>query len=775
MTGTPRHRITEPSVRSLHRTLLLALLMLAVLPLAVPTCVLAQEEVDETRKDIDTPGLMIEAAAGWDSTLGQGSGIPIALLITNQSGEIIRGEVILHDPLYGNEVSLGEVVIAPNTSRRLSTIQAMSNWYECLAEFRSGGDVLWRRDLPLNTGKDFFANISYALFVDDGGRNLQLPGAIVDSTSVGSNSMQIAPTAGRPVQCLTAKTWQVPNHHGPMIPVQAMIFREGAKDKTLNKIQWKAVAEWMCHGGIVFVHEKSEELVAALAKASPLKSKAIETSADGTFSIRRIGLGAIYEYSQPLFTPEGNATRKQIAQTVSQLPKHHLTTLVSTGFLHNPRGGRADRNRFLIVGFFLLYAFLSGVVSIMLFRLTQRRIAIYTLIVVSGACVLSAVLGGLLRFSEGDLNWMTVTQAGPGGAVQVARIEIQSSGGRSTQVAVKGHHPDLQFTGRAHRRYYYWNQEQTGIGPFTWQRNQATGEGAEDAYQIDVPMTPWGSRRLYGSAFKPNLPRLGFKIEFAKSAQPPQPPTQPPTMPGDLGVDSAETGLTEEPTIPPAVVAAPGTATVTLVNHLPYDLVDLWLVVGVSPQAAAPVAGPVPIPVQPGQPIRRGPQMTIGVVQPANVPTDLYQMKHIPDLAAGASHKEIFGVAFQQFRNAWDLHRAWEHGQITLPRVSRFGTASAWIVGRLKTSPILSIDRKRCDFFPHEGLHLYVQEILPEDIPAAAEFFPPPPAPNPAANGAGQNPGEPDGENADENSPAESSPGEAAGEPTPGPIPDNPQ
>ncbi len=130
MTGTPRHRITEPSVRSLHRTLLLALLMLAVLPLAVPTCVLAQEEVDETRKDIDTPGLMIEAAAGWDSTLGQGSGIPIALLITNQSGEIIRGEVILHDPLYGNEVSLGEVVIAPNTSRRLSTIQAMSNWYE---------------------------------------------------------------------------------------------------------------------------------------------------------------------------------------------------------------------------------------------------------------------------------------------------------------------------------------------------------------------------------------------------------------------------------------------------------------------------------------------------------------------------------------------------------------------------------------------------------------------------------------------------------------------
>ena len=702
--------------------------IMTMMSLALPTTASAQEAVDETRMDIDTPGLLIEAAAGWDGLVDQSNAVPVALLITNHSGEIVRGEVVLHDPLYGNELSLGEVVIAPNTSRRVSTIQNLEDWYECLAEFRSGSDVLWRRDLPLNTGGNFATNVTFALFVNDGGRRLQLPGAIVNSATVGSTPAQPTSNTGRPVQCLTANTWQIPNHHGPMIPIQAMIFRD-ATAKTLNKLQWQAVAEWMCQGGTLFIHEKSEELIAALTKAAPLKSKAVKLSDDGEFSIRPIGLGAIYEYSQPLFETEGNGSRKRIAQTISQLPKYHVATMATKGFLHDPRGGRADRNRILVGGFFVIYAFLSGAVAIMLFRLTQRKIAIYTLVVVSGACVLSAGLGGMLRFSEGDLNWITVTQGGAGGAVQVARIEVQSAGGRNSLVAVNGDQPDLQFTGRAQRYYYYWNNQQIGIGPYTWQRNQAKGEGAENAYQIGVPMTPFGNRRLYGAAFKPDLPRLKFQIEFQKAAPPQQPPMPEPGPPEDAVELQAMPPA--EPAAPPAMAAVPDTATVTLVNNLPFDLVDCWLVMGVSPQTAPPAIAQ-PVPIRPGQPMPRGLQATVAVAQPATVASDLYQMQHIVLLPAGETHKETFGVSFQEYRNDWDLHRAWEFGQITLPRVSRYGTASAWIIGRMMKSPGLSIDRKRSDFFVHEGLHLYVQEILPEDMPAAAEFFPPPPQPAPA-------------------------------------------
>ena len=732
-------------MRTSRETLFVALTIL--LPaLAQPTTTSAQEFVDETRMDIDTPGLLIEAAAGWDGLVDQSSAVPVALLITNHSGEIVRGEVVLHDPLYGNELSLGEVVIAPNTSRRVSTIQNLEDWYECLAEFRSGSDVLWRRDLPMNTGSNFATNVCFALFVNDGGRRLQLPGAIVNSAA---GSMPAQPTAntGRPVQCLTASTWQIPNHHGPMIPIQAMIFREGSTDKTRNQLQWQAVGEWMCQGGTRFIHEKSEELIAVLTKAAPLKSKAVKLSDEGEFSIRPIGLGAIYEYSQPLFETEGNTTRKRISQTISQLPKHHVATMATKGFLHDPRGGRADRNRILVGGFFVIYAFLSGAVAIMLFRLTQRKIAIYTLVVVSGACVLSAGLGGMLRFSEGDLNWITVTQGGAGGAVQVAKIEVQSAGGRNSLVAINGNQPDLQFTGQAQRYYYYWNNQQIGIGPYTWQKNQATGEGSENAYQIGVPMTPFGNRRLYGAAFKPDLPRLKFQIEFQKAPPPAQPQVTEPTPVEDAG--ELEPMSPAEPLPPPAMAVAPGTVTVTLVNNLPVDLVDCWLVMGISPQTAAPTIAQ-PVPIRPGQPMPRGLQATVAVAQPAAVASDFYQMQHIVLLPTGETHKEVFGVNFQEYQNDWDLHRAWEFGQITLPRVSRYGAASAWIIGRMMKSPELSVDRKRSDFFVHDGLHLYVQEILPEDMPSVAEFFPPPPKPAPAngqptgeENPAGETPGEP--------------------------------
>ena len=149
--------------------------------------------------------------------------------------------------------------------------------------------------------------------------------------------------------------------------------------------------------------------------------------------------------------------------------------------------------------------------ALLLFRLSQRRIGAYTVIVVVGASVLSGLLGGLLRFSKGDLRWITVTQAGAGGVVQVGKIDVQSAGGRNTQVAINGEHADLQFIGRA-RRYYSWNRRQMVYSPFTWQPNLAMSE--DDTYQINVPMTPWGRRQLHATAFKRELRRLDFELEF---------------------------------------------------------------------------------------------------------------------------------------------------------------------------------------------------------------------------------------------------------------------
>ena len=444
-------------------------------------------QTDKTAEDerLTAPQLVIEATVGWDGTVDQSTPIPVSILISNHSDRIIAGRLALSDPVnMGIRRRWGKLSSAPERRDVSSSIQAMSDWYECSATLSNGEHVLWRRKLALTTGKQFVANVNFALFIDDSGRKLQLPGALSDTTAISAKQSVVAAEQGRPFQCLTVKTWQVPNHPGPLIVAQAMVFPEGAVDTDLNRVQWRAVAEWMCQGGTVFVYSKSREIIDRLKDSAPLREAAPEQS--GECVVRRVGLGAMYLYPRPLFTSDGSEIRQQIAETIAKLTKNHISTLVDTGSLHRRRGGRADVNRILVVAFFGLYTILSGVVALLLFRLSRRRIGVYIVVVVVAASVLSGLLGGLLRFSQGDLRWLTVTQAGAGGVVQVGKIDVQSAGGRNTTVAINGGHADLQFIGRA-RRYYSWNRRQTGYAPFTWQPNLATSE--DDTYQINVPMS----------------------------------------------------------------------------------------------------------------------------------------------------------------------------------------------------------------------------------------------------------------------------------------------
>jgi hypothetical protein len=42
----------------------------------------------------------------------------------------------------------------------------------------------------------------------------------------------------------------------------------------------------------------------------------------------------------------------------------------------------------------------------------------------------------------------------------------------------------------------------------------------------------------------------------------------------------------------------------------------------------------------------------------------------------------------------------------------------AWIIGQINESPSIKIDEPNSDFIPHKGVHLFVQELLPEEIPS---------------------------------------------------------
>lgn len=696
-----RHSLMAAEMCPLVRSTVIRTCVLSVAALTCTSAAFAQTE--NVRGDVDTPGLTIKATAGWDGTVDRSTPIPVSFLIRNDNERNIEGSLTLSDPSSGHEVQLGEIFVSPGAARSFSSIQALPVWFECFAEFRDGDQILWRRELGLNTGNEFVPGVNFVLFIDDGGRRLSLPGEVTDTNAIAATEVEVAGIEGRPVKSLTVKSWQVPKHPGPLVVARAIVFPDGMDDKDLNRAQWPAVAEWMCQGGSVFVHKDSREVVKRLTDTAPLSAAAPVPS--GEFTIRRVGLGAIYEYPKPLFSFESVGVRQLIAETVASLPAYDITSLFDTRRRYYRRGDRADINRTLVISFFGFYTLLSGVVVLFLFRLGRRSIGIYTIVIVAGACVVSGLLGGVLRFSRGDLHWTTVTEVSAGGAVQVARIDVQSAGGRNTQVAVKGEQPDLQFIGRQRRRYSR-NRYQERYEPFTWQPNLAKGE--EDTYQINVPMTPWGRRLLRASAFKRDFPRLSFELDY-----------EPRALPGGRG--GGPSGPLEQPS---------GEFSLKVVNHLPFEITDCRLVIGVTQSSAGQ-----PVVVQDGPP-RGFPgrvasvealrlQMGLQTVAPSNAKgfIDVYQIKSMETLSAGASREEVFVAEFLVQQDQRGLHRLWPHGLLPLPKLSRLGTASAWIVGRVEVSPILTIDEQRGDFVLHDEQHYVIQEILPEDMPAASLFF----------------------------------------------------
>ncbi len=655
----------------------------------------ASAQPDAPPEDIDTAGLVVEAIAGWDGTVDRRTPVPVSFLIRNDTDRIIEGNLWLSDPTRGHEAPLGEIVVAPGTSRRVSSIQALPDWFECFATLREGRQILWRRELPLMTGQDFNAHVNFALLIDNIGRKLQFPGAVTDPVAVATSEIAVAEEQGRPVKCLTVKSWQVPNHPGPLVVAQAMVFPENANVADLNPVQWQAVAEWMCQGGCVFVHNQSQDLIKRLTDSAPLDADAAVSR--GQFVVRQRGLGGIYEYQERLFHSEGDETRKLMGETIAKLTKNQTGKFLDSTFFHNQVNGRADWNRLLIAAFFGFYTLFFALAASLLFRLGQRRIGACTMIVVVGTSILAGLLGGYLRFSKGDLRWITVTQAGAGGVVQTGKIEVQSAGGRNTSVAIHGERPGLQLI-QGEPRYHPWNRRQTDYEPFTWQSNLAEGEN--DTYHIGVPMTPWGSRRLHVTAFQRGSLPLEFELKFERA--------DPPIRTDGLPVGS--TGM-------PA-----GVFSLKVVNRLPFDITDCWLVIGVSQKAPEQL---VAEPAAPNANLRARAGATKTVTPSASGLIDVYLKRHLQVLSAGAIHEGTFQAQFQVVRNNWELAMQFPNGSVYIPRISRFGTASAWIIGRLEHSPGMAIDEQRSDFVPQEHLHLFVQEIRPQDMADASLFLNP--------------------------------------------------
>ncbi len=664
----------------------------ACLLLAYAPAVIAQSG----RVDIDSPQLVIEAFTGWDGNVDETAPIPISFLFHNYSERVIRGHLTLSARAEERGDVLEEIVLGPGSTRRFVTIQAMPDRHECFAALRDGERILWRRALNLASGNGFDPRFCFALFIE-ATRKLQLPGPseIVSNIATPAanvryirndrNNVVVAGEEGRPIRCLTVQPWQVPNHAGPLSVASVIIFPEDAVATDLNRAQWRAVADWMCQGGAVFAHTESSEIITLLRNSAPLGGAAPFSSDE--FLIRRIGLGTLYEYPRGLFSEDGGEIRQLIGETIAKRDMNH-SQVVGLSQYYPDHEGQADLNRILVVVFFAIYALFAGLGALLLFRASQRRIAIYTIAVVCGASVIAGLLGGSLRASRGDLSWMSVTQVGAGGAVQSGRIEIQSAGGRNELVALKGQHPDLQLIQQS-RYSSRWNREQAHFyPPFTWQPDLA--KQVSDAYQISVPITPWGRRQLRGTTYIPDLTRMDFELTF----QPADSDEQQPGANSNEEIQQAENPFEPARQEPPPPRVPRGSFSLKLKSDLPFAITDCWLVIGVTAVSAVD-----------------------------NQLVDVYHARQLPPLAAGATYQEEFEGDFRALNGSNDMRRWFPGGSIMAPQLSHLGEAKAWIMGEIDRSPGMAIDAQLSDFVPQNEFHVLVQEILPEDMPDPSVFI----------------------------------------------------
>ena len=670
-----------------------SLLILSLICVGLPAPVMGQSAVKPDDRQPDFPGLDIQAVVGWDGRVETDAPVPVSFLISNQSNEVLEGQLILSEPETDREINLGDVFVGPGSVRRFSSVLALSDWNDCVATYTDGSTDFWTRQLPLMTGKDFSEDVNYLLFVDDGGRALQLPAV---ETSVAPDSQQSDTSApkptgviedrfvprlgfGRSVQPVSVKSWQIPQHPGPLTVAQAVLFSETAKVEMLNDPQWDAIGRWVSLGGTVFVHESSKEILERLKTVAPLRSQPAFLQDD--HQMYRCGAGSIREYNGGLFAKDDGQAVQKLLDASSQLSRYSVLSIPDQ--LPRAYVGTSNANftRLMVLAVFSIYLLFSGVVALLMFRSNRRRVMTYTVSVVTIACMAAGLLGSYLRNSRGDLHWQSVIVGSSGGAVQVAQIQLQSAGGRNTQVAVRGKKTDLQLlrkkpTDRSdyYARFAMYNSGQTeaaaGYAPFSVQPNLLKDE--PDVFRIGVPITPWGVRQSIATAYDPELQGVQVELRFRPEG----------TVTLDTNTNDGDSWT----------YVVPGQWNVSVTNRLPFDLTECQLLVTASvPHVPSSMMNVSEVQFSPGL-------GEIGLGEVAATASTTSSLSGIPIVVT--------------------MTHYWYNNQSTIEPEPAFpGASDIWFVGRVNQSPLLTIDDEHSDFEQFDGVHYYMQKLTQDEIP----------------------------------------------------------
>ncbi|MFN9717606.1 MAG: hypothetical protein ACK58L_02865 [Planctomycetota bacterium] len=495
------------------------------MPAVVATCMLLVGHIVKAQNSEpdspDFPGLDVQVSIGFDKLIERSAPVSAAFFMTNHSEKIIEGELILRHVESGQSISLGTVTVGPGGKKRISTVQSFEDWEQVEAEYTDGFTTLWKRRIFLDSERSVTSLDSVLLVVDSGGRRVAFPGqnAEDENQAIVDEIPTYVPEIGRGnrVVTLSILDWQIPIHPGPLTTIRAMAFSDTARVESFGDAQWEAVGRWISFGGHIFIPESSPALLEKLKAVCPL---AVQPPAfrDG-MSVHVAGLGTIFVYPGELFTTGDNSAALNVAKQTSKLSGIGLFRAISERQLDFPAMGKSYQTRNWVIMVFSVYTLIIGGVTLLLFRLSRSRLKTFVAFVVGIASIAAAGLGLMLRTSRGDATLVTVTQLAASGAIQVAKIEVQSAGGRNFDLGISGINPDLQLSDTSDRSgapaysyspmYDYYDT--SAFAPaFSIMNNLS--DRKEDKFQIRVPVQPWGRRRCMATSCLPSL--TGMKVDL---------------------------------------------------------------------------------------------------------------------------------------------------------------------------------------------------------------------------------------------------------------------
>lgn len=494
--------------------------------LLVGNTVLAQKSEPDTP---DFPGLDIQGVIGFDRMIERSAPVPVAFFVTNNSEKMLEGELILRDSESDRNISLGSVAVGPGGKKRISTVQAFDGWEDVEAEYTDGFTTFWKRRTFLENERSISHLDSVLLVVDAGGRRIALPDQKPKEESQGivDDVSRYVPEIGQGnrVIALSIRDWQVPIHPGPLTTIRALAFSETTRVESLGDAQWEAVGRWISFGGHVFVPESAPAILEKLKVVCPLAVQPANPR-DG-MSAHSAGLGTIFVYAGELFATGETSAALVVAKQTSKLSGIGLFKLLGERQLGFPSEGKSYQTRNWVILVFGVYTLIVGAVTLMLFRMSRSRLKAFVVSVVGTACFAAAALGVMLRTSLGDATVITVTQLAESGAIQAAKIEVQSAGGRNFDLGIHGSNPDLQLSETSDRyrsrsyNYspmygysdYYGNQDTSSFAPpFSIMSNLS--DRKTEAFQIRVPVQPWGQRTCVATSCLPSLTGLKVNLKY---------------------------------------------------------------------------------------------------------------------------------------------------------------------------------------------------------------------------------------------------------------------